>query len=168
MLASVCDPYQPVEAEYKITRRCIELLAGHGWEIGILTRSPLVLRDLDLLRAAKASVGFSIPTDNDRIRQLTEPAAPPIPARIAALRQLHDAGISTWAFIGPILPLNPENLHALLAPAVDSVLLSALNYYDQVRDHFRAAGLGVVFNRDCAPKIKAELRARFGALAQSV
>ncbi|HNW94397.1 MAG TPA: radical SAM protein [bacterium] len=163
MLASVCDPYQPAEAEYKITRRCLELLHQHGWKIGILTRSPLVLRDLALLRDNHASVGFSIPTDNDRIRQLTEPNAPPIPARIEALRQLHDAGISTWAFIGPILPLNPANLHAQLAPVVDSVMLSALNYYDQVNAYFRKVGLGICFNRDFAPKIKAELRARFAA-----
>jgi DNA repair photolyase len=162
LLSSVCDPYQPVEAEYNITRQCLELLIQYGWQIDILTRSPLVLRDLELLKTAKASIGFSIPTDNDRIRQLTEPNAPSISSRIEALRKLHDAGISTWAFIGPILPLNARKLHEQLSPVVDSVMLSALNYYDLVKIHFRAVGLDICFNRDFAPKLKAELRACFG------
>lgn len=82
LLASVCDPYQPVEARYRLTRTCLELLREHGWGIDILTRSPLVTRDLDILQGlSNVSVGFSIPTDDDRVRHLLEPQAPPIPAR---------------------------------------------------------------------------------------
>lgn len=168
LLASVCDPYQPAEGQHRLTRRCLELLLEHNWSIDILTRSPLVLRDLDLLRRAGASVGFSIPTDNDRIRQLVEPRAPAIADRIAALRQLHAAGIDTWAFIGPLLPLNPDSLHARLAPYVSHVLIDALNYPDQVRALFRRVGLDVCLTAGFAPRLKEQLGARFGVGARPV
>jgi len=59
MLSSVCDPYQPAEAQFRLTRACIEALREYGWEVGILTRSPLVTRDIDLLKTCiGASVGF--------------------------------------------------------------------------------------------------------------
>lgn len=164
MLSSVCDPYQPAEARHGITRRCIELLAQYGWEIEVLTRSPLVLRDLDALLKAKATVGFSIPTENDRIRRLTEPDAPSIQARIEALRQLHDAGISTWAFLAPLMPMDPDRLHEMLAPVVDHVLVSALNHYDLSAEYLRSVGLGVCMTRGFAPKLKARLREVFGGL----
>lgn len=162
MLSSVCDPYQPCEERRRITRRCIELLATHGWQVEILTRSPLVLRDIELLRDIKATVGFSIPTENDRIREITEPRAPSIPARLAALAQLHDAGIDTWAFLSPLLPMNPERLHAVLAPHVNRIMTCAMNHYDIAARYMRARGLGVVFTRGFASKLKRRLRDLFG------
>jgi DNA repair photolyase len=87
LLASVCDPYQPVEARYRLTRTCLELLQGHGWGIDILTRSPLVSRDLDILQEMpNASIGFSIPTDDDRVRHILEPQAPPPASTPGSLR----------------------------------------------------------------------------------
>ncbi|MCX5893586.1 MAG: radical SAM protein, partial [Deltaproteobacteria bacterium] len=85
LLSSVCDPYQPVEGRYRLTRQILTALRDYGWGIDILTRSPLVTRDLDILAGApQVSVGFSIPTDAEAVRRITEPQAPPIPARIAA------------------------------------------------------------------------------------
>ncbi len=138
MLSSVCDPYQPVEHRYRLTRGCLEVLSESGWGIDILTRSPLVTRDLDILRAApEASVGFSIPTDDDRVRRVLEPYSPPIGARIAALRTLHAAGISTWVFVAPILPMNPERLYQAIEPHIDRLMVDKLNYPDQVKEIFR-------------------------------
>jgi DNA repair photolyase len=139
LLSSVCDPYQPVERRYGLTRRCLEILREAGWSIDILTRSPLVLRDLDLLAAAAAapiSVGLSIPTDDDRIRQVVEPNAPPIGARLETLKKLHGAGIPTWVFVAPMLPLKARNLAAAIAPYADYVMLDPLNYRSQVRSLF--------------------------------
>src|SRR5271157_5842440 len=66
LLSSVCDPYQPVEGKYRLTRQCLEALRDYGWGLDILTRSPLVTRDLDILAGASGvSVGFSIPTDDE-------------------------------------------------------------------------------------------------------
>jgi len=141
MLASVCDPYQPVEARYRLTRQCLEALIGHSWGVSILTKSPLVTRDLDLLKdAPDVSVGFSIGTDDERVRAILEPQAPPIAARIEALRQLHEAGVRTWVFVAPILPLDPERLFAAIAPHMDSFMADGLNYAYLVRDLYRKHG----------------------------
>ena len=138
LLSSVCDPYQPVELRYRLTRQCLEILAEFGWGISILTRSPLVTRDLDLLTAIpEVSVGLSIPTDDDRVRKVLEPQAPPIDARIATLRKLRQAGLTPWVFIAPMLPMNPARLHELTAPYVGKVMMDPLNYRAQVRQIFR-------------------------------
>ena len=82
-VSGVCDPYQPLEAKYKLTRQCLEILAQNNWPVRIQTRSPLVLRDMDILKgAADFEVGFSVPTADDAIRALFEPHAPSIDARL--------------------------------------------------------------------------------------
>jgi DNA repair photolyase len=140
-LASVCDPYQPVELRYRLTRSALELLAEFGWGVSILTRSPLVTRDLDLLSARPGvRVGLSIPTDDDRVRRVLEPNSPPIPARIATLQKLCQAGLSPWVFIAPMLPMNPVRLHALLEPYVGEVMMDPLNYRRQVSQIFHRHG----------------------------
>ena len=138
MLSSVCDPYQPAEERYELTRGCIEALREHGWGINVLTRSPLVTRDTGLLASCiDASVGFSIPTDDDSVRRILEPSSPPIEERLTALRRLHDAGIRTWVFIAPMLPMNPERLVEQISPYIDHAEIDGLNYRGQVAGLFR-------------------------------
>src|SRR5512138_3464481 len=99
-MSGVCDPYQPLEGKYKLTRQCLEILAQNGWPVTIQTRSPLVLRDLDIITQGKGfEAGMSITTADDHIRSLFEPAAPPIEARVRALDELHQAGVRTFAMI---------------------------------------------------------------------
>jgi DNA repair photolyase len=127
-ISGVCDPYQPLEAKYKLTRKCLEILARHAWPVFIQTRSPLVLQDIDILKEMKAvEVGFSIPTADDGIRKLFEPNAPPIGARIRALDELHKAGIRTYAMIAPILP-GAGPLPEALKGKVDHVMVDRMNY----------------------------------------
>lgn len=141
LLSSVCDPYQPVERKYRLTRQCLELLRNYGWGIRILTRSPLVIRDLDILTYALDSlVGISIPTDNDRIRKVLEPNAPSIESRIETLKILRAKGIRTWAFIAPVLPMDPLRLHRLISPYVEYIMVDSLNYKKQVSRLFREEG----------------------------
>lgn len=167
MMSSVCDPYQPAELRYKLTRGCLEALREFGWQVGILTRSPLVLRDIDILKSSLgASVGFSIPTDDDKVRKILEPNSPPIGSRVAALKKLREAGIETWAFIGPILPMNPKNLYEIVAPHVSSVLISALNYRSQVSSLFKAQGWEYALGNEYQKGTRAELVRLFGPLAQ--
>lgn len=132
-VSGVCDPYQPLEGKYKLTRQCLEILAEHDWPVVVQTRSPLVLRDLDILKRGKYfEVGFSITTADDGVRRLFEPAAPPIKSRLRALEALHRAGIRTYVMIAPMLP-EAEALPDLLAGSVDYVRLDRLNYHDADR-----------------------------------
>ncbi|MDD5706134.1 MAG: radical SAM protein [Kiritimatiellae bacterium] len=153
MLSSVCDPYQPAEARYRLTRGCIEALREHGWGVSILTRSPLVTRDSDLLRTCiGASVGFSIPTDDDTVRQVLEPHAPSIPDRIEALRQVHATGIHTWVFVAPMLPMNPVRLAEMIRPHIDEIMVDGLNYKGQVAPLFRQHGWDEALTGDYAKR----------------
>jgi DNA repair photolyase len=139
-VSGVCDPYQPLEEKYRLTRQCLEILARNTWPVIIQTRSPLVLRDIDILKEARDfEVGFSVTTADDTIRKLFEPGAPPINDRIQALDELHKAGIRTYAMVAPVLP-GAEGLAALLKGKVDYVLIDRMNYHyaDQV---YRKYGL---------------------------
>jgi DNA repair photolyase len=128
-ISGVCDPYQPLEKKYKLTRRCIDILAEHGWPITIQTKSDLVLRDIDILkRAHDVEVGFTITTADEEIRKIFEPGASPSSRRIEALAVLHSEGIKTFAMIAPILPGVEGLVHALKG-TVDSVILDRLNYH---------------------------------------
>ncbi len=128
-VSGVCDPYQPIEGRYRITRRCLEILLANGWPVSVQTRSPLVLRDLDLLRdCGNLEVGCSIATADDAIRMLFEPNAPPIAERVNALEELHRAGVRTYAMIAPMLP-GAEGLPALLTGKIDRVILDRMNYH---------------------------------------
>ncbi len=101
-LSSATDPYQAIEARYRITRRCLELLQRRGFPVSILTRSPLVLRDLDLLKKFEwLRVGISISTVPDR---KFEPGVVPLERRIECLRRLSAEGITTWVSLAPIVP----------------------------------------------------------------
>jgi len=105
--SSVTDPYVGLETKYQLTRKCLDILADFEYEgnISIQTKSPLVIKDIDLLKKLKdVAVGFTITTLDDKVSRFLEVMAPPVSARIKALKELHDAGISTYAFVGPILP----------------------------------------------------------------
>lgn len=128
-ISGVCDPYQPLEVKYRITRKCLEILIGSRWPVTLQTRSPLVLCDIDLLKVAKdIEVGMTVTTADDNVRQLFEPHAPPIEDRIKALDELHGAGISTYAMIAPMLP-KAEGLAAELKGKIDYVLIDRINYH---------------------------------------
>jgi len=102
---TVTDPCQPLERKYEITRACLEVLTAHDFPISILTKSDLVSRDLDLFHRLKdVEVGLTITTLDDEVRRVFEPHSSPPAARLAALAELAEAGIKTWAFCGPLLP----------------------------------------------------------------
>lgn len=127
-ISGVCDPYQPLERKYELTRNCLEILAQNDWPVVIQTRSPLVLRDLDIFKGARYfEVGLTITTANDEIRKLFEPYAPPIMERLRTLDELHRSGIKTYAMIAPILP-GAEDLPIYLEGKVDYILVDRMNY----------------------------------------
>jgi len=128
-VSGVCDPYQPLERTYELTKKCLEILVRYDWPITIQTKSALVLRDVELFEEAnKIEVGLTVTTGDERIRQLFEPGAPSIKERIKALEELHLAGIRTYAMIAPMLP-GAEELAARLSGKVDYVLIDRMNYH---------------------------------------
>lgn len=104
-LSTICDPYQPAEAKYKITRRCLEILAPLGLPISILTQSALVTRDIDLFKKFKdLNVGMSFITMDPKATRLFQPFTASPQKRVATLKKLHKVGIKTYIHVGPILP----------------------------------------------------------------
>lgn len=137
----VTDPYQPIERRYRVTRGCLDAMAGTGFVPMILTRSSLVLDDLDRLRAfPRALVGVSLPTDDDAVRAVFEPRTEPIEARLGALRALHGAGLRTFAVIQPMLPMDPAALVAALAPWVYAVRVAPMYEKPRAAALYRAIG----------------------------
>lgn len=104
-LSSVTDPYLPQERKFGLTRAILEKLVPHQPVIGIQTKSALITRDIDLLRQFRdCEAGMTITTLDDAVRKEIEPCTSPVRARLAALEELHEAGLRTYVFIGPIIP----------------------------------------------------------------
>jgi DNA repair photolyase len=140
--ASVCDPYQPLEECYALTRRSLEVLVGRDYPVEIQTKSARVRRDLDVIRRlTDVEVGFTIATEDETIARMFEPRASPVGERIEVLREFKAAGVTTFAFAGPLLPGNPEKLAALLAGAVDRVLIDRMNYVPAIKAFYARHGL---------------------------
>jgi DNA repair photolyase len=141
VISSVTDAYQPAEARYQITRQCLKELAESALSVNILTKSPLVLRDMDILKTlAGAEVGLSVTTDDDSIRAAFEPGAPSVGLRIKALATLRENGIKTYAFIGPVLPMDPVKLARAVAPHVSGVIIDTMNYKSKTTGLYRRLG----------------------------
>ena len=107
-IGAATDPYQPAEGRYKLTRACLEVLGDAANPIRIITRGPMIVRDIDVLAraASRASVAvtFSVPTLDHEIWQRTEPGTAPPRQRLRALKQLVDAGIKASVGMAPIIP----------------------------------------------------------------
>jgi DNA repair photolyase len=164
-ISSVCDPYQALEAKYELTRSCLKELLQKQFPVNIQTKSKLVLRDLDLLKDFKEiEVGFTITTNDEKIAKLFEPGAASVAERLKALKKIHSSGIRTFAFIGPLLPGNPEKLIADLDGLVDKVLIDRMNYLNQIKAFYRQLKLEWAteddFFQECKARLLSELKKR--------
>ena len=130
LLSSVTDPYNPYEAKYHKSRAVLELLRGTGAHIEILSKSDLMVRDLDLLRQMPdLTVGISLNTLDDSFRKDVEPDAPSVQRRLAAMETLHNAGITTYLFISPIFPYITDirTLIEAVSDCADKICFENLN-----------------------------------------
>lgn len=147
-LSSVTDPYQGLEAKYKLTRRCLKVLADfrYGGSVGILTKSHLVLRDVDLFKKIKnILVGLTVTSTSDPVSKYLETYTSPHENRIRTLKKLHQEDIKTYAFVGPLLPhfafLEKEMtklLKAIKESGVSFIYLEHINLSDYIRDRLFA------------------------------
>jgi DNA repair photolyase len=149
VIGAATDPYQPAEGRYRLTRRSIEALAEARNPLSIITRGPMIVRDVDVLveaaRRAAVSVTFSIPTLDPAIVATTEPGTAPPRQRLRALRTLVDAGIEASVGMAPILPGlsdRPELLADVVEAARDagatSIWTNVLHLRPGTREHFLA------------------------------
>src|SRR5258707_9958010 len=124
-LGTATDPYQPAERRYEVTRGILEEFARHrGFELGIVTKSNLIVRDVDLLREVARSnvlsVHITVTTLNVELARILEPRAPRPDLRMGAVRQLSDAGLTVGVSCSPVLPGitdSPGDLEAVVSAA---------------------------------------------------
>lgn len=147
VIGAATDPYQPAEGRYRLTRACLEVLAGASNPLGIITRGPMVVRDLDVLATAasraRVSVQVSVPTLDSSVARATEPGAPPPAQRLRAVRALADAGIAVGVAIAPVIPGlsdSPASLLEVVRAARDAgaakIWTSLLYLRPGTREHF--------------------------------
>jgi DNA repair photolyase len=149
-IGAATDPYQPAEGRYRLTRGCIEALRDHSNPFSIITRGPLIIRDVDVLAEAAArgsvSVTFSIPTLDDEVWRLTEPGTAHPRQRLRALKALVDTGVKASVGMAPILPGisdRPEQLEQVVRAAREAgacgVWSNLLFLRPGTREHFLEA-----------------------------
>jgi DNA repair photolyase len=147
VVGAATDPYQPAEGRFRLTRACIVQLSRHRTPFSIITRGPLIVRDLDVLQQAasrvKVSVNFSIPTIDPDLWRATEPGTAPPDQRLRALRILRAGGIRAGVALAPILPGLSDSLDSMSAvvrAARDAgaafLWASLLNLRPGTREHF--------------------------------
>ena len=149
-IGAATDPYQPAEGRYRLTRGCIEALRDHANPFSIITRGPLIIRDVDVLaeaaKQASVSVTFSIPTLDEEVWRQTEPGTAHPRQRLRALKALVDAGVKASVGMAPILPGisdRPEQLDEVVRAAREAgacgVWSNLLFLRPGTREHFLEA-----------------------------
>jgi DNA repair photolyase len=131
---SACDGWQAGEERYRLTRECARILLDAGFRLSILTKSALVLRDLDILAGRDVCLGVTITTPSERLAQLWEPGASSVRERMRILKDAKKAGMETTIVFGPLLPGfsdDPPSLRQLMSLAqeaqVDHIWTDAMN-----------------------------------------
>lgn len=133
LLSSVTDPYQPIESNYELTRKILRILALRNFPTTILTKSKLVVRDVDLFKLFRdIEIGLTITTMREDVRSAFEPRASSIQERFDALKKLKEHGFTTFVFLGPLIPIICERdleplIEKLREVDVDYVIVDKLN-----------------------------------------
>jgi DNA repair photolyase len=147
VVGAATDPYQPAEGRYRLTRACLGVLAAASNPFSIITRGPMIVRDVDVLqeasRRAKVSITFSIPTLDDDVWRKSEPSTAHPRQRLRAIKELSDAGIDARVGMAPILPGvsdKPEQLADVVRAAREAgatgIWANVLFLKSGTREHF--------------------------------
>jgi len=121
-VSSACDAWQPMERDRRLTRACVALLLEYGFRVNALTKSALVLRDLDVFAGANGRIGVTVTCLDEGLRRLWEPNASPVEERFRVLAEARDAGVETAVMFGPLLPFlsdDQDTLEAMFARAAE-------------------------------------------------
>ncbi len=137
-VSSVCDPYQPLEEKYQLTRKCLKILIENEFPITILTKSSLVKRDFDILKGyPKVELGLTITTMDEILKEKIEPRSSSSEERISTLEEAAKLGIKTYCFLGPFLPFIGDREESLkrLFGAISPLKLAYI-YVDRLNLRF--------------------------------
>lgn len=139
LLSSVTDPYQPLEEEYELTRNILKRLANSKFSVNILTKSNLIVRDLNILEkfgSSRISVGFTINFLQEKDRKVWEPNSPKISKRLEALAECSKCGIDCYVHIGPYLEgiTDIEKIALKVEPYVEELQIESINLKDSRRE----------------------------------
>ena len=183
-ISSACDGWQPCEVQWRLTRRCCELLLEHGFQIHLLTKSGLALRDMDLFAGRPVQVGITLTTLDQWLQKLWEPGAGSIDERLQVIRAARASGLPTSVMFGPLLPFLSDSsaaIEALFEQAaelgVDRIWVDAINprprVWPAVAKLLRAEFPDllpmyrkILFDRQTRAKYMEELRTRIDAAAR--
>jgi len=146
-IGAATDPYQPAEGRYKLTRACLQELGRASNPFSIITRGPMIVRDVDVLaeasRRAEVSVTFSVPTVDDDVWRTTEPGTAPPRQRLRALKVLVEAGVRASVGMAPLLPGlsdHPRSLERVVIAAREAgacgIWANLLYLAPGTREHF--------------------------------
>ena len=146
-IGAATDPYQPAEGRYRLTRSCLEVLSAAHNPFGLITRGPMIVRDVDVLqeasRRAEVQINVSIPTVDLDVWRRTEPGTAPPQQRLRAIRTLIDAGVRVNVSMAPILPGisdSPQQMEDVIRAARDAGALAVwanlLHLRAGTREHF--------------------------------
>jgi DNA repair photolyase len=146
-IGAATDPYQPAEGKYRLTRRCLVVLSSVYNPVSIVTRGPMIVRDIDVLqeasRRARVEVNFSVPTLDRDVWSKTEPGTAPPRQRLRALKALVDAGVKAGVGMAPLLPGisdKPEMLREVVKAAREAgaahLWANVLYLKPGTREHF--------------------------------
>jgi len=160
VVGAATDPYQPAEGRFLLTRSCLEELSAAWTPFSVITRGPLVVRDVDVLLSAAAragaSVAVSLPTLDESVWRTTEPGTAPPGSRLEAVRRLASAGVEVGVAVAPILPGlsdGPDQLQDVVRAArlagATSIWASVVHLRPGVREHFLSA-----LERDWPEKVR--------------
>lgn len=147
VIGAATDPYQPAEGRYRLTRQCLQAMHDFSNPAAMITRGPMIVRDIDVLtqlaRRAEVHITFSIPTVDDDVWRKTEPGTAHPRQRLRAIEKLVEAGIDVGVGMAPILPGlsdRPEQLEAVVkaarAAGATGLWAGMLHLKDGTREHF--------------------------------
>ena len=166
LMSSATDPYQPIEAKLELTRSLLPILAQRGANLSVLSRSPLVTRDIDLFeRFERINITLSITTDSDDIRKRFEPQCASIERRLDAIRQLSEAGFRTAINVAPLLPVRDARAFSerIIATGASRVHIGTFHettgpFASGTRQPALAIAKEMGWSRERRESVKAELR----------
>jgi DNA repair photolyase len=183
-VSSACDGWQPIEARCGLTQRCCQLLLEHGFQVNVLSKSALVLRDLEMFAGRSATIGVTVTTLEEPLRMLWEPGCASVQQRFGVLEQARRAELKTSIMFGPLLPFLSDSqaaIDSLLQRAadlrIDTIWVDALNprprvwpavaallqkRFPELRDGYRK----ILFDEPSRAAYLAQLRARIARAAR--